>query len=295
MKSHISKSLSASEVVKITDKEKELYSEAEKRKRLVTKPLQDIVALFSKEAFLAEFEKLFSYVGKNQITWGDFVEHGYFRTNLEINRVVADYCMWNLRNDTAKIDHQTVEQLAEHIIDESWGLWLIDYLSQNSVDPNQLSDTHKDSIALWVESIISKYPMKHHSDVKYSVQDACCKLLRVMKLSIHIEPEQLLGASLSEIPTTLGFGMVMQHYDTYSIDYLKQYVDEAAIIRYLIDKFDPNEMTDVQAMVACEFIFKNLENVKPCDQHEFAEKLVQYINAHLNDMYQPAVVQLIRH
>lgn len=292
LSSQISEFLSADEIERITARNDTFLADEKSRKLLVAQPLVDIAVFFSREAMLSEFRKLFSFLGKEHITRSDLLVHRFFITSLEINRFVADYCMNYLTNDEKSLDYQGVEKLVDQVMGEYWGLWLIEYLHQNSIDPIGLSDEYKNSITEWVESALAKYPMGHHEDVKDPVQGACCQLLRSMVLPITIEPERLVGASLSGVPTILGERMVMLHYDACSIDYLDQYVGEGAIVRYLIDKFVPDEMTDVQAMVACGYLSRHLEIVKPCDRHEFAGKLVQYINAHLDDRHQTSVMQL---
>lgn len=289
----ISKFLKEAEVSDIFNQDRMGQAEIEKRKRLEEKPIKDISVLFSRDALSAEFNKLIFTLEKKSITRNILQEQHYFRNNLEINRFVSDYLLWVLKDDDSRIDAESISQIVENIMGVNWGLYFAQYLTQNSIKPEALTEEQIKHLSTWIEDTIKQHPMRNHNEIKYVNQTVCCQFLRTIQMPVSIPEELLIGAALSENPSTLGRGVIFQHYEAYSIDYLESYVCKNKLIDYLIDNFIPESISDVQAMISCEYLSKNLTTILAYKKKQFKERLIKFVNRNMDSLYQTSVIKMM--
>ncbi|MPM12531.1 hypothetical protein SDC9_58884 [bioreactor metagenome] len=290
---YISKFLKKAEVDDIFNQDRKDQAEIEKRKRLEEKPIKDMCVLFSRDALSAEFNKLIFTLEKKSITRNILQEQHYFRNNLEINRFVSDYLLWVLKDDDSRIDAESVSQIVDNILGVNWGLYFAQYLSQNSIKPEALTEKQIKHLSTWIEDTIKQYPMRNHNDIKYVNQTVCCQLLRTIQIPVSIPEDLLIGAALSENPSTLGRRVIFQHYEAYSIDYLESYVCKNKLIDYLIDNFIPESISDIQTMISCEYLSKNLSKILAYKKKEFKERLIKFVNRNMSSLYQTSVMEML--
>ncbi len=289
----ISKFLEEAEVNVILDQDRKDQAEIEKRKRLEEKPIKDMSVLFSRDSLSAEFNKLIFTLEKKSITRKILQEQHYFRINLEINRFVSDYLLWVLNDDDSKIDAESVSQIVENIMGVNWGIYFAQYLTQNSIKPEALTEEQIKHLSTWIEDTIKQHPMRNHNDIKYVNQTVCCQLLRTIQIPISIPENLLIGAALSENPSTLGRGVIFQHYEAYSIDYLESYLCKNKLIDYLIDNFLPESISDVQTMISCEYLSNNLAKILAYKKKEFKERLIKFVNRNMSSLCQTSVIKMM--
>jgi len=192
------------------------------------------------------------------------------------------------------------KQILDNLDEENWNkdfmTYLLQYCSRNNIDINELPKIEKQKIIEWVILVLKEYPLDSiKSPLKYIHITLSHVLRNSLFISFDNEPlsdyrECLIGLIFSSFPNVVD-GAFIVNSDSYSIDYLDQYLSPKRIISLITNNFE-EAFSFYQKMISiCGYLLNHLDEMFAYQKNIIKNYIKIYIERNIAGAYYPVITE----